>query len=126
MMNTFIALDDMTKENGCLAVAPGSHRLGLEPHPHLPTHVSIDDLSPGYKHRTFVEEEVVHLPIAQGSVVFLPGVTYHASGINRSTRSRRALLFDSVSSRTGIHPESLIHEPPEGWRLIRDPAQISG
>lgn len=126
MCNTFIALDDMTKENGCLEVAPGSHRLGLEPHPHMPTHVSIDDNSPGYRHRTFAPEEVVSLEIPQGSVVILPGITYHASGVNKSNRPRRALLFDSVSAKTGIHLESLIHEPPEGWVPIRAPAQISG
>src|ERR1700734_4176430 len=75
LVNTFIALDDMTKENGCLEVVPGTQRLGLEAHPHTPTHISIEDNSPGYKHRTFRPEEVVSLPIEQGSVIILPGTT---------------------------------------------------
>src|SRR5581483_11701534 len=120
LVNTFIALDDMTKENGCLEVAPGSHRLGLDPHPHTPTHISVEDNSPGYKHRDFRPEETVSLPIGQGSVVFLPGTTYHTSGINRTNRPRRSLLFDSVSGTAKVHPDSLIHEPPEGWVLIRN------
>lgn len=119
LVNTFIALDDMTKENGCLEVAPGSHRLGLEAHPHTPTHISIEDTSPGYAHRTFGTDEVVSLPIEQGSVVILPGTTYHKSEINRSNKPRRSLLFDSVSGTATVHPESLIHEPPEGWIPIR-------
>jgi phytanoyl-CoA hydroxylase len=122
MCNTFIALDDMTLENGCLYVAPGSHRLGLEPHPHLPTHLTIEDISPTYEHRSFEASETVALEIPQGSVVILPGRTYHASSVNRSNRVRRALLFDSVSSKTNIHPQSFIHEPPEGWTLLRSPA----
>ena len=119
LVNTFIALDDMTVENGCLYVAPGSHRLGLEHHPHEPTHISIEDNSPGYKHREFNSEDVVALTIEQGSVVILPGTTYHKSEVNRTGKPRRSLLFDSVSGRARVHPSSMIHEPPEGWMPIR-------
>jgi phytanoyl-CoA hydroxylase len=119
LVNTFIALDDMTKENGCLEVAPGSHRLGLDPHPHPPTHISVEDTSPGYQHRDFSPDEVVSLPIEQGSVIILPGTTYHKSEINRSSKPRRSLLFDSVSATAAVHSNSLIHEPSTGWLPIR-------
>ena len=101
---------------------PGAIGRGLDAHPHLPTHISVEDNSPGYPHREFSSDDVVSLPIEQGSVVILPGTTYHKSEINRSDKPRRSLLFDSVSATAKVHPESLIHEPSAGWLPIRSGA----
>ncbi len=85
-----VHLDDTDEENGCLHVVPGSHRLGpLEavgesktlPLGTWSADVSADQV-PG-----------VACPAAAGDVLFFNYLTIHGSGVNRSTRTRRNVLF---------------------------------
>jgi ectoine hydroxylase-related dioxygenase (phytanoyl-CoA dioxygenase family) len=76
-----VHLDDTDEENGCLHVVPGSHMLG----PLEPTGESKDlDTS---------LEEGTALPCAAGDVLFFNYLTIHGSGVNRSERTRRNVLF---------------------------------
>jgi phytanoyl-CoA hydroxylase len=125
LLTPMIALDDMTKENGCLQVAPGSHRAGLAPHPQSRTHVTIEDTSSTYEHRTFRDDEIATLEIEQGDVIFLPGLTWHTSGINRTKKPRRALLIDSISGKSRLMPGTWIHEPADGFMPMRAPLRRS-
>jgi phytanoyl-CoA hydroxylase len=76
-----VHLDHTDEENGCLHVIPGSHRLGpLE--------------AQGESHT--VEYELASgtpVPAQPGDVLFFNYLTIHGSGVNRSDRTRRNVLF---------------------------------
>jgi hypothetical protein len=89
----WIALDDASKENGCMHVLPGWHRRGGFRHVHtndcqiLPERVRWD------------EAAAVELPA--GGAMFFSGMLPHQTPPNRSPRRRRALQFHyrGVSTR---------------------------
>jgi phytanoyl-CoA hydroxylase len=76
-----VHLDDTDEENGCLYVVPGSHTLG----PIEPTGES--------KNLDTPLEDGTPVPCAAGDVLFFNYLTIHGSGVNRSTRTRRNVLF---------------------------------
>ena len=76
-----VHLDDTDEENGCLHVVAGSHRLGpLE---------AIGESKPV----DYPIDSGVACPAASGAVLFFNYLTIHGSGVNRSTRTRRNVLF---------------------------------
>ena len=108
----------MTVENGCLYVAPGSHRLGLSiTHTSQLTFLSrttVRGTAPGVQ-----LEDVIALTIEQGSVVILPGTTYHKSEVNRTgTETLAALRLGEWESGP-----SLQHDPRAARRLDADPVR---
>jgi phytanoyl-CoA hydroxylase len=76
-----VHLDDTDEENGCLHVIPGSHRLGpLE--------------AEGESHTVdYPLESGTPLAAGAGDVLFFNYLTIHGSGVNRSARVRRNVLF---------------------------------
>ena len=76
-----VHLDDTDVENGCLHVVPGSDKLGpLE--------------AQGESHTVdYPLESGAALPAAAGDVLFFNYLTIHGSGVNRSSRVRRNVLF---------------------------------
>jgi ectoine hydroxylase-related dioxygenase (phytanoyl-CoA dioxygenase family) len=76
-----VHLDDTDEQNGCLHVIPGSHAWGpLEAH--------------GDSHTVDYELDAgVACPARAGDVLFFNYLTIHGSGVNRSTRTRRNVLF---------------------------------
>jgi ectoine hydroxylase-related dioxygenase (phytanoyl-CoA dioxygenase family) len=76
-----IHLDDTDEENGCLHVIPGSHKLGPL-------------AAEGESHTVdYPLESGTACPAAAGDVLFFNYLTIHGSGVNRSTRTRRNVLF---------------------------------
>jgi phytanoyl-CoA hydroxylase len=76
-----VHLDDTDEENGCLHVVPGSHKLG-------PLEAS------GEAHTVdYPLESGTPCPAAAGDVLFFNYLTIHGSGTNRSSRTRRNVLF---------------------------------
>jgi ectoine hydroxylase-related dioxygenase (phytanoyl-CoA dioxygenase family) len=76
-----VHLDDTDEENGCLHVVPGSHRLG-------PLAAEGDAHTVDYP-----LESGTPCPAAAGDVLFFNYLTIHGSGVNRSPRTRRNVLF---------------------------------
>ena len=76
-----VHLDDTDEENGCLHVVPGSHRLG--PLEALGEAKTVD----------YPLESGVACPASAGDVLFFNYLTIHGSGVNRSARTRRNVLF---------------------------------
>jgi phytanoyl-CoA hydroxylase len=76
-----VHLDDTDEENGCLHVIPGSHKLG-------PLEAEGESHTVGYP-----LESGTPCPADAGDVLFFNYLTIHGSGINRSTRTRRNVLF---------------------------------
>ena len=82
-----VAIDDMTEENGCLLVLPGSHKGRIYDH-HLDGFfagaVTEPDFSP---------DGAVPIEVKAGGVSIHHVRLLHASAPNRSSRPRRLLLF---------------------------------
>jgi ectoine hydroxylase-related dioxygenase (phytanoyl-CoA dioxygenase family) len=76
-----IHLDDTDEENGCLHVIPGSHKLG-------PLQAEGDAHTVDYP-----LESGTACPASAGDVLFFNYLTIHGSGVNRSSRTRRNVLF---------------------------------
>ena len=93
LVTIWLALDAATRENGCLDIVPGSHRLGL-----LSWYGSTvaNDLvavhcEPG---------EVIALPVKAGHAVLMHNWLLHRSGVNPSSSPRRAFTCCYLDGRT--------------------------
>ncbi len=101
----FVPLDDTSPDNGCLEVLPGSHRGGR-------THTlelgqggfvpSRGERSPG----PIDDRGKVVLALPRGSLALVHGLTFHASGPNRTRAPRRALLLHALSARAELDPRA--------------------
>lgn len=86
-ISLWVALDDATKDNGCLYYLPGTHKMA-----HYET-VGIGqnqaDLFKVYKE--WREIEPVGCPCPAGSAVLHNGLTAHGAGANMTNKPRRAM-----------------------------------
>ena len=89
LVNAMLALDDASRDNGCLRLVPGTHRGGL-----LPGLVGQGTLGPLFTDpRGFDESRAVAPEMPAGSLLFFSAHIVHGSAPNRSDKPRRALLF---------------------------------
>ncbi|HLK59454.1 MAG TPA: phytanoyl-CoA dioxygenase family protein [Chthonomonadaceae bacterium] len=114
LLTAWVALDDVDEENGCMQMAPGSHRWGL--------------LSEGdflnkdlYGLRQRIEAvhgqpfETVFCKLPAGAVSFHHCLTVHGSGPNRSQRPRRSLVVHLMPEGTKYRANT----PSEGHMNVR-------
>jgi phytanoyl-CoA hydroxylase len=82
-----VALDQATKENGCLQMVPGSHKGGLIPHVKNPDeiHLHLPDGTVNEGQSEFIE-------MRAGTGVFFPGTTWHYSAPNSSDLRRLGIV----------------------------------
>ena len=90
LTGAWIALDDATKENGCLWVIPGSHRAGYL-YPERET-TDLDEYD--YANEAFGFDDSTQIPVEvkAGTLVFFNGYILHSSLKNRSNEYRRVLV----------------------------------
>ena len=82
-----VAIDDMTEDNGCMLMVPGSHRGQL--HSHHENGVFVGAVSePGFQPR-----QVAKCLVKAGGISIHHARTLHASTPNHSSKPRRLLLF---------------------------------
>ena len=94
-VSAMIALDPATKDNGCLRVVRGSHRLGrLEHQPHGSQRIA----DPARLTFALEQMDEVHCELAPGSVLYFDGNILHASDENRSATSRWSFVIAYVPS----------------------------
>jgi phytanoyl-CoA dioxygenase PhyH len=81
-------LDDANVENGCLEVAPGSHREGVQKRWETTglRNREMDDTA-------FDKKRLIPLEVPGGSVAYFNAFLVHRSLPNRSSHDRRALLY---------------------------------
>jgi phytanoyl-CoA hydroxylase len=93
----WVALTDVTIENGALKYIPASHHHGV-----LPTQRPTDPAAPAVFDRTIkdVEKlgEVVDVPLTAGSAVFHHSLTAHYSGPNTVNTQRWGLAMDYMKA----------------------------
>ncbi|GGI44409.1 protein involved in biosynthesis of mitomycin antibiotics/polyketide fumonisin [Paenibacillus marchantiophytorum] len=83
MLAASVHLDHADEENGCLRVISGSHQVGSLPH------VGSYFLN----HKEYPITEGTPCVAEAGDVLFFNYLTIHGSEVNRSTRTRRNVLF---------------------------------
>jgi phytanoyl-CoA hydroxylase len=91
VLGVWIALDPATVENGCMQIAPGSHRAGPAPHYHVRDCQLVDQAS------RLAQAEVV--PLGPGGALFFSALLHHGTPPNRSPDRRRALQFHYAAAR---------------------------
>lgn len=111
-ISVWIALDEATRENGCLRILPGSHRVAVE-------HDQARGV-PGFGNRLDPAERgldmsrAVTLPARPGTAIFFHDLTLHASLPNRSGKDRRALI---VTYRDLSQPDKEYPDLPAAARV---------
>jgi phytanoyl-CoA dioxygenase PhyH len=88
IMTSMLLLDDSTVENGCLHVAPGSHRAGLQPGKDVAGFGKFE-IDP----ERFDTSSLVPVELAAGDLAMFGPLLVHCSEPNGSDRDRRALLY---------------------------------
>jgi ectoine hydroxylase-related dioxygenase (phytanoyl-CoA dioxygenase family) len=109
LVGAWIALDDATRENGCLRVLPGSHRSGYL----WPTrkHERPDEFDPSDEAYGFDDAGEVLVEVSAGSVVFFNGYLLHRSLSNRSTDCFRRALVNHYCNAWSLLPWNLPGTP---------------
>lgn len=110
----WLALDDVTEDNGCVVFARGSHRLGTVPHKPsgvlgFSQHADPPDIA------LFPEFSCV---MRRGSLSAHHCNTYHRSGENKTAHSRRALAINLRSERAVPNTELRKRVKADAARLI--------
>ena len=103
MGSAFIAVDRATRENGCLQVVRGSHHLGR-----------IDHVLTGEQAGADVErvqevlkrQELVHVEMEPGDVLFFHCNTLHRSDQNKSKNPRWSMICSYNAARNDPYKES--------------------
>lgn len=94
-LSAWVALEDMTVDNGCLWVLPGSHRAGACPPPGPgatePPTQSLE-LRAGAAQKAAPLPAAMPLPVSRGTVILLHDRIWHCSFPNASSATRRAWM----------------------------------
>ena len=107
----WFALEDATRENGCLWAIRGGHKLGLKKRfVRLPaggtTFVTLDETP-------FPLEELVCLEARRGTLILLDGLLPHLSEANRSARSRHAYTLHVIDAASHYSAENWLQQSGE-------------
>lgn len=103
-VTVWIALDEATRENGCMQVVPGGHTDGLLRHAELEYETDI-----ALAEREYDDDDTVALPMEPGSVLFQHCLLPHYTEANTTDDWRRAFIVSYMRSRSRFTEES----PPE-------------
>ena len=90
-LSCWMALDDVSEANGCMAFVARSHRLGRLAPINLVNPQDLFSLVPA-EARGDADMRPVFQPMPAGSCTFHSGTTFHYAGPNTSDRPRRALV----------------------------------
>ena len=102
-VSLMLALDPCTRDNGCLRVLRGSHRIGRLEHQECGSQLMADPERIEWATR---ELEEVHCELSPGSVLYFHGNILHASDPNHSSLPRWSIVAAYVTaSNTCVLPE---------------------
>lgn len=119
----WIALEDANQENGCLWIAPGSHRSGVHRRylrnkdPNSQELLIHDNAAPRYQLSSFRS-----VPVNKGTCILLHGQVVHFSYPNKSEKSRHAYTFHVIETENITYSkENWLQPPPSGFpKLYRN------
>jgi len=115
MASCMIAIDQATKENGCLQVLKGSHQIGRINHTLAgdQTGADMERVEEAMKHH-----ELVHCEMKPGTALFFHGNLLHASAPNTSDKPRWVLICCYNAARNNPYKE---HGHPQYTPLEKVP-----
>ncbi|NXA19846.1 PHYD1 protein, partial [Ibidorhyncha struthersii] len=114
VLGFWIALEDATRENGCLWFIPGSHTSGITRRmvraaPGTSTCVEFVGSEPAYDDSQFIP-----LPISKGGLILIHGEVVHKSELNSSDSSRHVFTFHVMEAKdTSWSKENWLQPTPE-------------
>lgn len=91
LFTAWVALDDVTVENGCMQMVPGSHKWGVLDGNFFEQ--DLDKLKADIERESGQKFETVPIEMKAGQVSFHHCLTIHGSGPNVTTRPRRSLVL---------------------------------
>lgn len=116
VIGLWFALQDATRENGCMWALPGGHRLGLKSR-FLRTRegrseTRVLDASPW---PDFVPDRSDYVPLdaERGTLIVLHGLLPHLSGPNHSARSRHAYTLHVVDGAAQYSADNWLQRPAD-------------
>lgn len=89
LVNAWTALGDETRDNGCMRVIPGSHRMNLKPERFDEARFFRRDLA---ENRALIKQ-AVRCELAAGDVLFFHSGLLHAAGRNLAGERKLAVVF---------------------------------
>jgi len=106
----WFALEDATRENGCLWAIPGGHKLGLKSRflraEGGGTRFEV------YDSMAWPLEKLVPLEVKKGTLILLNGLLPHMSQTNRSPKSRHAYTLHVVESASHYSTDNWLQRAP--------------
>jgi phytanoyl-CoA hydroxylase len=110
---SWTAIEPCTRENGCLAVIPGSHRGELAEH----GDPDWDQVNFGFFAAKGIDVDArVHVEMEPGDTLFFHPLLIHGSGRNRSSGFRRAISVH-YAALSCERPESMAGSRPAKRRI---------
>jgi phytanoyl-CoA hydroxylase len=107
----WFALEDATRENGCLWALPGGHKGGLKSRfsraPSGGTAFSVYDES------AWPTDRLVPLEVEKGALIVLNGLLPHMSLTNRSPKSRHAYTLHVMEAGSHYPADNWLQRAPE-------------
>ena len=97
-LSAWIAIDDVSVENGCLHFVPGTHKFG--PLPAIKLGVEGENIAAKMKEQGYDVAEPAPAPMAAGGVTFHHGCTFHYAGPNQTDHPRRAFAIIYIPDYT--------------------------
>ena len=98
LVSSWVAVDDVTEENGCVRVIAGSHKLGPQPHSDVWMVGKRKDMKIPDRLIDLSKERLIKMKA--GSVSFHHSLLMHASGPNHSSVFRRGYAFHYMSAQS--------------------------
>ena len=111
----WFALEDATKENGCLWAMPGGHNTSLRSW-FRKKETGVTELFP-LNDEPYSMERMIPLEVKKGTCIVLHGLLPHYSLPNTSGRSRQAYAIHTIDRKA--------HYPAENW-LQRNRTELKG
>ncbi|MCW5747221.1 MAG: phytanoyl-CoA dioxygenase family protein [Alphaproteobacteria bacterium] len=113
LLSCMIALDRTTRDNGCLQIVEGSHRLGRVDH--TPLTQGQNEVDPQRMTHILARQPVVHCELDPGDVLIFHCNAIHRSDANRSDKRRWTLLvcYNRVDNDTVTKDDDRYYVPLE-------------
>jgi phytanoyl-CoA hydroxylase len=107
----WFALEDATRENGCLWALPRGHTYGLKSRFYRTRNGTT-----GFRHHSETNwplDRLVPLEVKKGALILLDGLLPHMSLMNRSPRSRHAYTLHVIEAASHYHHSNWLQRSPE-------------